>query len=123
MALRLYLIGLISTLLLSSFLWLLLIFSINPFQAPLWIIILFYIAFFVAWTSVFALINFYLKVHLGNHEVIFSHIKPSLRQAALLSIILTAIVFFEQIKVLNWWVFGMFVVSIGLIELFYRSKK
>lgn len=123
MALKLYLFGLISTFLLSSFLWVLLVISVNPFQAPTWIIFLFYLVFFVALVSIFSIINFYSKVRLGNREVIFSHLGPSLRQAAFVSFLLTAVLFFEQIKVLNWWVFGMLSIAIILIELSFRSRR
>jgi hypothetical protein len=75
------------------------------------------------WTSLFALVSFYLKVWAGNHEVIFSHLAPSIRQAGLLSLVLTALLFFEQIKVLNWWVASLLVVAFILFELFFRSRK
>lgn len=123
MALRLYLFSLITTFILSFFLWLLLVLTINPFQAPTWIISLFYLTFFIMLTAVFSLVNFYYKIWATNREVIFSHLGPSLRQAALLSLIFTGCLFFEQIKVLNLWITGMVVVAIGLIELYFRSKR
>lgn len=123
MALKLYLFGLISTLVLSFFLWILLLMSVNPFQAPTWIVFLFYLTFFIVFTSVFSLISFYTKVWAGNREVIFLHLGPSLRQASFMSLILTSCLFFEQIKVLSWWVAGMIIIAFGLIELSFRSKK
>lgn len=123
MALKLYLFGLITTLLLSFFLWILLIFTISPFQAPTWIILLFYVTFFIMLSALFSLINYYYKVWATNREVIFSHLGPSLRQAALLSLIATSCLFFEQIKVLNWWIAGMLLVAASLIELYFRSSR
>lgn len=123
MALKLYLFGIISTFLLSVFLCILLVFAINPYVAPTWIILLFYISLFIVFASIISLVNFYIKVNSGNHEVIFSHLFPSLRQAALISLVLVFCIFFEQIKVLNWWVAGMVLVAAGLAELYFRSKK
>lgn len=123
MALRLYLFSLICTLLLALFLFLLLFFSVNPFTAPVWIIIIFYFTFFLIWAAVFALVGFYLKVWASNREVIFAHLLPTLRQAIFLSLIITGLLFLEQIKVLNWWIAALLTVAVGLIELFFRSRK
>lgn len=123
MALRLYKFGLFSTLCLAGFLWLLLLMSVNPNQAPFWIIILFYLTLFIIFTSIITLVSYNLKVKANNKEVIYSQIGPSLRQSALLSIIFIGFLFLEQIKVLNWWVAGMLIIAIVLIELYYRSKK
>ena len=123
MALRLYLFSLVCTLLLSLFLFLLLFFSINPYAAPVWIIILFYFTFFMIWASVFALVGFYLKVWATNREVIFAHLLPALRQAVFMSIVLTGLLFLKQIGVLNWWIGGMLIAAVLLVELFFRSRK
>lgn len=123
MALKLYLFGLVTTSVFSFCLWLLLILTTNPFQAPTWIIFLFYLTFFIMLTSLFSLTNFYYKVWATNREVIFSHIGPSLRQATFLSLIFVSCLFFEQIKVLNWWVAGMVVVAVALVELYFRSRR
>lgn len=123
MALRLYQFGLFATFILSLFLWLVLVFSVNPTEAPFWIIALFYITFFLIWLSVFAYLGYYMKVWSSNREVLFSHIGPTLRQASFVSAIITGCIFLEQVKVLNWWVAGMFIVAIGLLELYFRSKK
>lgn len=74
-------------------------------------------------TSLFSLANFYYKVWATNREVIFSHLGPSLRQAALLSLVVTSCLFFEQIKVLNWWIAGMVIIAAALAELYFRSTK
>lgn len=123
MALKLYLFSLVCTLLLALFLLLLLFFSVNPFLAPVWIIILFYLTFFLIWASTFALVGFYLKVWATNREVIFAHLLPTLRQAIFMSITITGLLFLKQIGVLNWWIGGMLALSMALVELFFRSRK
>ncbi len=123
MALKLYLFSLFCTLILSLFLFLLLFFSVNPYFAPVWIIAIFYLTFFIIWVSVFALVGFYLKIWVSNHEVIFAHILPTLRQALFASFVLTALLFLRQIGVLNWWIGLLLAFAVGLVELFFRSRK
>jgi hypothetical protein len=123
MSLRLYFFGLYSTIIISLCLWLLLLINVNPYQAPAWIVSIFYFTFFLFWTGVFAIFGFYLKVWASNREVIFNHLIPTLRQSAIFSLILTGLLLLEQIKVLNWWVACLFIISLLMLELFFRSKK
>lgn len=123
MVLRLYLFSLYATLILSAGLAAFLIFNINPFQSPFWILILFYLTVLLFFASLFSLIFFYLKVWATNREVIFSHLLPTLRQSLLMSLAITGLLFLQQLRVLNWWVGVLFVLAVAMIELFFRSKK
>lgn len=123
MALRLYKFGLFVSLCLAGFLWFILFVSVNPAQAPFWIIMLFYITLFIALASVIALFAFNWKVKAGNKEVIYSHIGPTLRQSIFISLFLVSCLFLEQLKVLNWWVASLLIVAMLLLEMYYRSRK
>lgn len=123
MALKLYIFSMFTVFILSFLMWLLLFSTVYPYIAPSWVIFLFYATFFMTLTSIFALISFYLKVSAGNREVIFSHIGPSIRQSAFISLTITLLLFFEQIKVLNWWIAGILCFAVLLFELFFRTKK
>lgn len=123
MALRFYLFSLIFAASISFGLWLLIFFGVNPFQAPAWIVILFYLSLFIFLTSIFGIIGFYLKVWATNREVIFAHILPSLRQSAFVALVIVVIIFLQQLRALNWWVASMLIVAIALIEAFFRSRK
>ena len=123
MPLKLYLFSLFFILALSIFLCFLLIFNVNPYQAPFWIVGVFYLTVFSIWASVFAIFSYYMKVWRGNHELIFAHIGSSLRHAIFLSLIVTVCLFLRQIQVLNWWIAGMLILSISIIELIFKSKK
>lgn len=114
----LYLIFFISTGLVASIL-----FNINPFESPFWILTIFYFTFFLFWSAFFALIGFYLKVWATNREVIFAHLVPTLRQSMLVGLTFTGLLFLQQLRVLNWWVGTLFVLAMIMIELFFRSKK
>lgn len=123
MSLRLYVFGLISTIVISLALWLILIFNINPFSAPFWVISLFYITSFFFFAAIFSLIMFYVKIWAGNKEVIFSHIMPTLRQGSMISFVIVALLFFQQIGILNAWLAGIFTFAIILIELYFRANR
>ncbi len=122
MSLRLYLFGQYMTLIIAFGLWFLLLFNVNPYQAPTWIIILFYLMLFLIFWSFFSIILYYLKVWASNREVIFAHLGPSFRQSAFLSILIVTTIFLYQIKSLNWWVIILLIFAFIFIEMFFRSK-
>ena len=123
MSIRLFFFSLYSTIAVSIGLWLLLLLNVSPYQAPTWIIFLFYFTIFLFLTCIFAIIAFYLKIWASNREIIYSHIVPTLRQAIIFSLIITGLLFLEQIKVLNLWVACLYTISMLLLEMFFRSKK
>lgn len=123
MGLRIYLFGLYFAMFISMGLWFLLLFNVNPFTAPGWIIGIFYTTLLCFFTALFAIAGFYLKVWMSNREVIFAHLAPTLRQSALLATVLVGLFFLKQVSVLNWWVGILFIISLIMLELFFRSRK
>jgi len=108
---------------LSLGLWFLLLFNVNPFTAPTWIVIVFYLTLFLFLVGIFAIVGFYFKVWASNREIIFSHLAPTLRQSALISLLIIGLIFLEQVKALNWWVAILLVAAVIMLELFFRSRK
>lgn len=123
MILRLYLFTLYLILFLSAGLFGFILFNVNPFRSPFWMILIFYSSFFLFWLAFFGLIGFYLKVWATNREIIFAHLLPTLRQAALISLLLTGWLFLLQIGVLNWWVGVLLAMAVLMIELSFRKSK
>lgn len=122
MVLRVYLFGLYLTLFLSCGLFFLILFNVNPYTSPTWMITLFYVTFFLIWMAFLGLIGFYTKVWATNREVIFAHLVPTLRQAAIVSLFITGLLFLYQIKVLSWWISLLLIVAFIMIELYFRKK-
>lgn len=120
---KLYIFSLFSLTILSFGLWLLLLINVNPFQAPSWIIITFYSTLFFVITGIFSISGYYLKIWASNREVVFAHLTPTLRQSALMAFFVIGILFLRQVNSLNWWIVCLFLVSIIMLELFFRSKK
>ena len=123
MGLRIYIFSLYTTLIISIGLWFLIVINVNPFQAPWWIVGIFYFTLFLFFVALFSIIGFYFRVWLTNREVIYSHLVPTVRQGIILSLIIVGLVFLQQVKVLNWYIAGLFILAIGMIELFFRSRK
>ncbi len=122
MILRIYLFSLYSTLLLSLGLFGLVVFNVNPYTSPFWMIMIFYLTFFLFWLAFFGLIGFYFKIWASNREVIFAHLMPTLRQASLIALLFAGLLFLLQLKVLNWWVIILLVLAILMLELSFRRK-
>ena len=123
MILRLYLFTLYLILFLSAGLFGFILFNVNPFQSPFWMVLIFYSSFFLFWLALFGLIGFYLKVWATNREIIFAHLTPTLRQGALISLLLTGWLFLLLIDVLNWWVGVLLALAVLMIELSFRKSK
>jgi hypothetical protein len=113
----------VSTIIIAFGLTFVLLMGVNPYQSPVWIIILFYTNLTILIAGILALIGFYYKIQISNREVIFSHIYPTLRQGVLIAIVLVGLLFLKQIDSLNWWAALLLVMSVLLLELFFRSKK
>lgn len=123
MILRLYLFTLYLILFLSAGLFCFIIFNVNPFQSPFWMILIFYFSFFLFWLALFGLVGFYLKVWATNREIIFAHLLPTLRQASLVSLLFTGWLFLLQLGVLNWWVATLLASAVLMIELSFKKSK
>jgi len=123
MILRLYLFSLYSTAIVAAGLVASIIFNVNPYQSPFWLILIFYTGIFLFLLAIFGLVGFYLKVWATNREVIFAHIVPTLRQAAFIGLAITGLLFLQQLRVLNWWVGMLFILAIVFTELFFRGRK
>lgn len=123
MSLRLYYFSIFFIALISTSLLTLFLFNVNPYLAPGWIIITFYFALFIVLLCLFSLIIFKYKIWASNREVIYSYIAPTLRQSAIISLIIVGIIFFIQIEIINWWITILYVLALVMLELFFRSKK
>lgn len=122
MILRIYLFSLYLVFFLTSGLLGLIVTNVNPYDSPVWLVMLFYLTFFLFWLTLFGIFGFYLKVRASNREVIFGHILPTLRQSILISLTFCGLLFLFQIKVLNWWIGILFILAMIMIDLFFRKK-
>ena len=122
MNLRTYLFGLTLS---SIFCWaafLIIIFTVNPYQADSLNLSFFFISLFFALLGTFALLGFYFRVKWGNLDAIYAYLGISLRQAIWFSLCIVGLLILQAFRVLTWWDGALLVSAILLFELFFRTK-
>ncbi|MFA7243723.1 MAG: hypothetical protein WC080_00275 [Patescibacteria group bacterium] len=99
------------------------VFNYNPFDASVANFVYFYLSLFLGLAGMFSIILFYLKIYLKKSEIIFSLFWPSVRQAVLFSSAITSLFILRGVKILDFWIGIPIVLVIGLLELFFQTKK
>lgn len=103
--------------------WLLILFNYNPFKADMLTITVFFACLLIWLTGLITLIGFYIKVKANNHEVIYSLLMPTIRQSLLISLAIVGLLLLSSLRVLNWWDALMLIITMALLELFFKTKQ
>lgn len=82
----------------------------------------FFLTFFIAVSSTFAVVGFYFRLWLFKNEIFYRHINVALRQGIFLSLIATFCLVLQMVRVLNWWS-GILLVLIAVLLEFYFSAR
>lgn len=122
MNIRVYLFSLIAGFIITLGIWLLILFTLNPLNSDFLIIAAFFASFALAIFCLSSLIGYYARVYIGNKEVVYSHLSISLRQGVLISLIVSGILILQTLKVLNWWIAGIWILILLLVELYFRTR-
>ena len=85
MSLRYYIFLLFCATSIALFLFLLILFTVDPNTADILQKIFFFSSLFIVLFGTISLVIFYLRILISNRELIFANLKPALRQAFLLS--------------------------------------
>ncbi len=99
------------------------VFNYNPYQANSVALIDFYISFLVALAGIGTIIIYYAKIKLAKNETVYSFFWPSVRQAFFISIAVTALLYLQSLKILDWLIGISIVVVSVLLELFFESRR
>ncbi|OGD67986.1 hypothetical protein A3F08_03560 [Candidatus Berkelbacteria bacterium RIFCSPHIGHO2_12_FULL_36_9] len=102
--------------------FLLILFNVDPFRSDLITIGAYFGSLYLCLLCLFALIGYYTRVQLTNREVIYSHFSVSLRQSALISLSIVLILIMQTMRVLNWWVAGIIILIVFMMEMFFRVR-
>ena len=102
--------------------WFLVVFKLSPGESVELALLLFFLTFFIALSSLFTVFGFYFRLWLFKNEIFYKHINIAFRQGLILSLITIFCLVFQMIKLLNWWS-GSLVVSIAVLLEFYFSSK
>ncbi len=99
------------------------IFSVNPYEASIWAIILFYSSLFLSLVGLFSLIGFG-TIHLitKKETIAFRTVKKSFRQGVLFASLLCVVFILAHAELLYWWVVFLLAAAFGFIE-FVLAKE
>ena len=125
MGLRSYLILMAIGTILCWVVWFLIIGNINPDQAGIIGLILFYLSLFLSLTGTISVVGFLIRKKIDkNDTVIFHHVRHTFRQGLLLSCLIISALILLQCKILNWLT-GMLVVVLFLIieSIIFANRK
>jgi hypothetical protein len=96
--------------------------KLSPITSTAIALIFFYSSLFFALTTSFALVGYYIRMWLNRNEVYFSHINISLRQGALLAVVVCLSLGFQSMRVLTWWDAMLLLILALFVELYFMGK-
>ena len=99
------------------------VYNYNPYLSEPKVFLNFYVSLGVSLTGLIGLAIYYLKIKRDKVGSGPSSLVPSLRQAALISLGLVALLVLQGLRILDWLT-AISILIIGiLIELFFQTKK
>lgn len=120
MTLRTYTIGMILIGLLALASWALVLFFLSP--DTVFAVSLFLITLFLGATAILSIVGFSLRRVVSKNELVYLHLKTSLRQGTFLSLILTGMLALQGFKILTVWDGSLFVALIMVLEFYFLSR-
>lgn len=102
--------------------WLTIIFNVDPTKTDTVMFAILYLSIFLFLTGILTFIGFWARILFSNREIIYHHLPPALRQAALVAFACVGLLFLQSLRVLSAIDAGAFILAILLIELFFRAK-
>lgn len=112
---------------LAWFTWGFIVWNISPEEAGLGVFFLFYVGLLMAMSCTFSILGLLIRsLVLKQDEIAPRLAAKSFRQAILLSILFTGILYFQSKHILNWWIIILFIAILTALEFFlisYRSRQ
>lgn len=123
MTLGSYLLGMIISAILCFISWILIVIYIDPETAGIAGVLLFFFMLFFFLTGFFTLAGFYARKKISKNAVKFSYAGTAFRQGAFFSLIFVGMLTLQKLGMLFWWSAILFVLGIGLLELYFMNKS
>lgn len=101
--------------------WGLVLQKTSVFSSPRVAIPLFYVAFFFAISTTFALLQTFLKVIFFSFRSLGNSINTAVRQGIILAFVSTIALIFQQFRILTWWDAALLLILGILIELSFTK--
>ncbi|MBI4128784.1 MAG: hypothetical protein HY460_01920 [Parcubacteria group bacterium] len=104
--------------------WLLVLFTINPYDAGLMGFALFYSSLTIALVGTLALIGFGIRMWVFEHEgIVLRQVTTAFRQACFLALVFVGSLFLQSRDLLRWWNVLIFIGTLTILELFIVSSR
>lgn len=103
--------------------WILILITIDPFSSESFWVAAFYLSLFIALFGFFALLGFFFRVWFSNETRLFRHLSTAIRQGALLSLFVCALLTLQVNHFLSWWNIGLLLLALVLIEFFFTPVE
>lgn len=123
MTIKYQLFGIFTGTLLALGIFLAIFFNSDPYTADIFTKTAFFVSLFLFFGGFLTFLGFYLRVYFSNREVIYDNFPVALRQALLVSFLLTGLLVLQSLRVLSLWDSIILTVVVILIELYFRSRK
>lgn len=97
---------------------LMIVFTVNPFETAIWVLITFYLSLAFFLIGFFGFFLYLLRIKSVQLLPYEKH-RIAFRESALLSALITGSLFLSSRHLLYWWIEAVFIITIILIETFF----
>jgi len=123
MTLRSYLWGVRLSTLVVFAAWVVVLMSVDPESSGVIGQILFYVTFFLFFAGLSILLFTFVWRRMTDDMLTVVEVNMSFRQGILLSLLITILIFFQQLGILIWWAALLVAAGILLIELYFLTRS
>lgn len=109
--------------LISSGVFVVILFNINPYETDLLNKIAFFASIFFIISGLFTFLGYWVRMKRANFIFQHSFLFSSIRQASLLAFITIGILILSTLRVFNWWDALLLTLSISMLELFFQTRS
>jgi len=103
--------------------WFFLLFYVNPFTAPIFLVVLFYLSLFIAVASTVSFFELVLRILVLKRKIIPYEAAISFRQGILFSFLTVSCLFLTSKNLFTWWILTIFIILLLAIEFFFISTR
>ncbi|TSC84831.1 MAG: Uncharacterized protein G01um101413_215 [Parcubacteria group bacterium Gr01-1014_13] len=105
--------------------WVFVLGSTDPAEAGFFGFLFFYCSLFLALAGTFSVIGFLIKkIILKNDQIVFHHVKSTVRQGMLVAVFIIVGLILLQIKLLTWWNGILLILLFAVVEgIIFTNRK
>ncbi len=102
--------------------WLYIVVQVQPNKHDILVLLTFFVSMIIWLGSLLSFAIYQLRVRRGNREIVYAHVKPSLRQGLLIASTLALLLFLQSLRVMTLWEGVLILFVAGLFEIAFRQS-